>query len=158
MKKTLILGTILGVFLTGCQVPDQLANFKLPDLSMQSATSSSTTKNSVNNEYDGNKALANLNVNNMNKVKCAELKKIYKKFKNKYCEIWYAEQDAAEAIRYGNGSYDQKVKSTNYLLRTDKSKLNLFNYQKYRDLKEVCKNRIGYDFYDTFSCPIKAKY
>lgn len=157
MKKTLILGTILGVFLTGCQVPDQLANFKLPDLSMPSATSSSTTKNSINDEYDGNKALANLNVNNMNRTKCIELEKIYKKFYNKNCEVWYAKQDAYNYSRSARATYEEKVKATN-LLMMDTDRLILSNYQKYRDLKEVCKNKVGYDFYDTFSCPERAKY
>ncbi|MCR8699014.1 hypothetical protein CUREO4125_01250 [Campylobacter ureolyticus] len=157
MKKTLILGTILGIFLTGCQVPDQLANFKLPDLSAPSATSSSTTKNSINDEYDGNKALANLNVNNMNRAKCAELKKIYKKFENKFCEVWYAKQDAYNYSRSANSTYEGKVKATN-LIMMDTDKLKLDNYQKYRDLKEVCKNKVGYDFYDIYYCPERAKY
>ena len=155
MKKTLILGTILGVFLTGCQVPDQLANFKLPDLSMPSATSSSASKNSINDEYDGNKALANLNVNNMNRTKCIELEKIYKKFYNKNCEVWYAMQDVHKSGQ--NGRYT--TEKGNFVLksRNDLDRLNLNNYQKYRDLREVCK-RIGYDWFDTFSCPLRAKY
>lgn len=156
MKKTLILGTILGMFLTGCQVPDQLANFKLPDLSMPSATSSSTTKNSINDEYDGNKALANLNVNNMNRTKCIELEKIYQKFYKKNCEVWYAKQDAYNYSRSANSTYEGKVKSTN-LLMMNTDKLRLTNYQKYRDLKKTCE-RIGYNWYDTFNCPERAKY
>lgn len=156
MKKTLILGTVLGVFLTGCQVPDQLANFKLPDLSMPSATSSSTTKNSINDEYDGNKALANLDVNNMNRTKCTELKKIYKKFENKYCEVKYAMQDVHRSGQTGRYTKEKG----NFVLksRNDLDRLTLDNYQKYRDLKKACKDKVGYDFYDIYYCPERAKY
>ncbi len=157
MKKTLILGTILGVFLTGCQVPDQLANFKLPDLSMPSATSSSTTKNSINNEYDGNKALAKFDVNNMNRAKCIELKQLNKKFEKKYCEVWYAQEDAYNNSRRARATYEEKVKSTN-LLMMNTDRLDLNEYQKFKDLKRICKNKIGFDWYSLYHCPMRAKY
>lgn len=156
MKKTLILGTILGVFLTGCQVPDQLANFKLPDLSMPSATSSSTTKNSINDEYDGNKALAKFDVNNMNRAKCIELEKLNKKFEKKFCEVNYAMEDVHRSGQ--NGRYT--TEKGNFVLRSRNTldRLDLNEYQKFKDLKRVCKNKIGFDWYSMYYCPLRAKY